>query len=435
MSKIKLILSSIVITLCMVFAFSGGVNAATELDEVNFKTDPAIVRYNLITSGTVEETGVTATIDKWYIGGTIMEPGQVTTGPRYLENSKYIAQVTFTPNDGYSIDEYTDFYMNDEDGYFVSKNDSTGAITLNFEVPLHWIVSFETNTSSLIEDQVVEVNSTATEPTKPTKEGYTFYGWYESDEYNSWDKWDFDYSVTDHITLYALFIPNSKVIKNVNINLTLPAAGTKFTLVDKSDNWSSWKEQEPTVKITSTTANVSAYAEILKDLSSYEYYEGTIVAGNTYLFGVSAELADTYKLAQNGLNVTINGQKVTNFEFVTDDYLGFIYKGKIPGSAKPVTKKANPMVVTAKNKKVKYKKVKKKAQTVSAITVSKAQGTISYKKLSGNKKITVDPKTGKIKVKKKTKKGKYKVKVQVTAAGNKNYKAVSKIVTFTIKVK
>ena len=33
-----------------------------------------------------------------------------------------------------------------------------------------------------------------------------------------------------------------------------------------------------------------------------------------------------------------------------------------------------------------------------------------------------------------TKKGKYKIKVKVTAAGNKNYKSLSKTVTVTIKV-
>ena len=86
-------------------------------------------------------------------------------------------------------------------------------------------------------------------------------------------------------------------------------------------------------------------------------------------------------------------------------------------------------------KKVKYKKVKKKAQTVSAITVSKAQGKVTYKKISGKKKITVNATTGKITVKKKTKKGTYKIKVQVNAAGNNYYKAASKTVTLTIKVK
>ena len=44
-------------------------------------------------------------------------------------------------------------------------------------------------------------------------------------------------------------------------------------------------------------------------------------------------------------------------------------------------------------------------------------------------------KTGKVTVKKGLKKGTYKVKVNVKAAGSPNYNAVTRAVTFTIKVK
>ena len=100
-----------------------------------------------------------------------------------------------------------------------------------------------------------------------------------------------------------------------------------------------------------------------------------------------------------------------------------------------INKLNNPMTVTSKNKKVKNKKVKKKKQVLSLITVSKQQGTVTYSKVSGPKKITVNKTTGKITVKKKTKKGTYKVQVKVTANGNTNYKSISKTVTMTIKVK
>ena len=66
---------------------------------------------------------------------------------------------------------------------------------------------------------------------------------------------------------------------------------------------------------------------------------------------------------------------------------------------------------------------------------NKGQGKLTYVKKSGNKKITINKTTGKVTVKKKLKKGTYKVKVAVTAAGNSNYKAVTKTVTFKIKVK
>lgn len=101
--------------------------------------------------------------------------------------------------------------------------------------------------------------------------------------------------------------------------------------------------------------------------------------------------------------------------------------------------KANPLKIKAKTVTVKYAKVKKSAQKLAVTKVisftNKGQGTRSYKKLSGNKKITINKTTGKVTVKKGLKKGKYKVKIQVTAAGNSSYKAGTKTVTSTIRVK
>ena len=115
-------------------------------------------------------------------------------------------------------------------------------------------------------------------------------------------------------------------------------------------------------------------------------------------------------------------------------------KGDYVGTAKgtfTINKAANTFKANAKKATVKFKTVKKKKVTVAAkkvVAVSKAQGKVTYKKVSGNKKITV-AKSGKVTVKKKTKKGTYKIKVKVTAAGNANYKAGSKNVTFKIVVK
>ena len=103
-----------------------------------------------------------------------------------------------------------------------------------------------------------------------------------------------------------------------------------------------------------------------------------------------------------------------------------------------IQKAANPMKGKGKTATVKYCKVKKKKQTLkvgTVLTVKKPQGTVTYAKVSGNKKITVAKKTGTVTVKKGLKKGKYKVKVKVKAAGNKNYKAATKTVAFFVRVK
>ena len=126
-----------------------------------------------------------------------------------------------------------------------------------------------------------------------------------------------------------------------------------------------------------------------------------------------------------------------------------------------INKAANTMKVRGKTASVKYKKLKKKTQTLGrtrALTVTSPQGKLTYKKVSVTytkaksvkmskkafkkykkqvaKKITVNAKTGKVTIKKKLKKGTYSVKVKVKAAGDANYNPSAwKTVTFKIKVK
>lgn len=101
-------------------------------------------------------------------------------------------------------------------------------------------------------------------------------------------------------------------------------------------------------------------------------------------------------------------------------------------------KKANTLSASGKTVKLKYKSLKKKKQTIArnkAINVYNPRGTVTYSKVSGNKKISINKSTGKITVKKGLKKGTYKLKVKVNASGNSAYKAGYRTVTVTIKVK
>ena len=103
-----------------------------------------------------------------------------------------------------------------------------------------------------------------------------------------------------------------------------------------------------------------------------------------------------------------------------------------------IAKAANPLKVKAKTATVKFSKVKKANQTLAVSKVikfaKKGQGAMVYKKVSGNNKIVVNAKTGKVTVKKGLKKGTYSVKVKVKAKGNANYKK-SAVKTLTFKVK
>ena len=114
------------------------------------------------------------------------------------------------------------------------------------------------------------------------------------------------------------------------------------------------------------------------------------------------------------------------------------YRGTGTASFK-ITKATNPLTVKGKTYTIKRSKVKKATQKFAATKVltfkSKGKGTLTYTKSSGNKKITIAKKTGKVTVKKGLKKGKYKVKVKVRAAGTANYKSRTRTVTFTVRVK
>ena len=97
------------------------------------------------------------------------------------------------------------------------------------------------------------------------------------------------------------------------------------------------------------------------------------------------------------------------------------------------------MTVGVKKAKVKYKKLRKKNQTIAPsklFKISPKDQKALFVKVKGKKKITINKYTGKVTVKKKLKKGTYKVKVKVLAAGNENFKASDwKTVTIKIKVK
>ncbi len=97
----------------------------------------------------------------------------------------------------------------------------------------------------------------------------------------------------------------------------------------------------------------------------------------------------------------------------------------------------NPITVKARNISVKYSKVRtaKRFLAVKKImTIKNAQGSLNFRKISGNKNFKIDATTGKISIKKGTKKGTYKLKVKVTAGGNDDYKSGTNTVTAKIKI-
>ena len=84
-----------------------------------------------------------------------------------------------------------------------------GTITINRG--RDYVVSFETNSGSTIESQIIADNGTVTQPGNPALEGYTFRGWYKESTFEN--VWDFDADIViSNITLYAKWEINSYAI-------------------------------------------------------------------------------------------------------------------------------------------------------------------------------------------------------------------------------
>ncbi|MBQ9673221.1 MAG: hypothetical protein IJV39_01195 [Ruminococcus sp.] len=157
----------------------------------------------------------------------------------------------------------------------------------------------------------------------------------------------------------------------------------------------------------------------------------------------------TGKALKQSLTLTYNGKKLT----LNTDYTVSYSSNKNVGTAKikikgigkytgtvtktfKITKAANTIKVSTKTKAVKASKLKKaKVLVKKAITVKSNKGSVTYKKVSGSKYLTINKK-GVITVKKgKYKKGIYKLKVTITAKGNSNYKKKSITKKVNIKIK
>ena len=187
--------------------------------------------------------------------------------------------------------------------------------------------------------------------------------------------------------------------------------------------------------------------------SSCTFTAGTDLTGKVTVTGIEDLTYNGGNALEQNPEIVYNGQTLvrgTDYEIYYSNNedagtasLTISFRHSFIGSYKAtfqISKASNPLSVKGKTFKVKAKKIKKKALTVSISNgvkfVKNAGDPKVYKKKSGNKKIVINPTTGKITIKKKLKRGTYKVKVQITSLGNNNYEqSGTKTVTFKIKVK
>jgi hypothetical protein len=167
-----------------------------------------------------------------------------------------------------------------------------------------------------------------------------------------------------------------------------------------------------TVKLSSSTYTYNGKAK--KPSVTVKYGKTTLKSGTDY------KVVYSNNTKVGTADVTITGK---------GDYAGTITK------TFKITKAAQKVSVKTTSKIYSNSKVKKASQTFSLGASASGKGKLSYKKTSGNSRITVNKKTGKVTVKKGTAKGTYKIKVQIKAATTSNYKAATVTKTITVKVK
>ncbi|MBR5337219.1 MAG: leucine-rich repeat protein [Lachnospiraceae bacterium] len=102
-----------------------------------------------------------------------------------------------------------------------------------------------------------------------------------------------------------------------------------------------------------------------------------------------------------------------------------------------IKKAPNTLKVEGKTATIKESGLKNKKGTIAVSKIrtitGKGQGSLTYKKKSGARCLSVNGK-GKVTVAKNTAKGTYTMKVKVKAAGNANYEKTEKSITVTVKV-
>ena len=151
-----------------------------------------------------------------------------------------------------------------------------------------------------------------------------------------------------------------------------------------------------------------------------------------------ADGGDAYAVLEGKAQTLVGPSEISALEaYITKKLKGVIGTSYAEPSGRIVVlpREANTMTVTAAVKTASAKKVKKRAVTVRPLQVKRAVGTVTYKKLSGSKKLTISKKSGKVTVKKGTKKGTYKIRVRVRASGNQYYNAKTQNVKVTVRVK
>ena len=244
---------------------------------------------------------------------------------KIVENGQYILpECEFTnSNSNYG---FAGWFIESENtvlkpGAAIYVNDDTKLIAQWKEI-IKYTVSFNTDGGSPVENQIIEEGEKALEPAIPIKEGFKFGGWYEDSTYQFW--FYFERPITANTTLYAKWIPEEFIIKEMNIEVPLPIVGDTVT-IDKAGEYWDLNTQKPQLDIK--IADDDNY-KVADDYGAYMFwvtdfgeevnpFVGTFEYDKDYYVRILLTTKDEYIFDRNK-EIIVNGKQVDRI-FYSDD--------------------------------------------------------------------------------------------------------------------
>ena len=232
-----------------------------------------------------------------------------------------------------------------------------------------------------------------------------------------------DYTAASYKTYKAAITAAETVLNGEDFSDAEVTAATK-ALTDAKAKLVKMKTQSITVSVKNTKNVVSKkYGDKAFSLGAKAKTTLTYKSSNTKIATVDRKGKVTIKAAGT-VKITINAKATSTYKAATAKVLTI-----------KIAKKAPTIKTKIGTKNLSYNTLKKRAQVFTLGTSVNSKGTLTYKKLSGSRAVSVNSKTGKLTVKKGLKKGTYRVKVQIKSAAKGNYTAGSRTVTVTVRVK
>lgn len=232
-----------------------------------------------------------------------------------------------------------------------------------------------------------------------------------------------DYTAASYKTYKAAITAAETVLNGEDLSDTEVTAATK-ALTDAKAKLVKLKTQSITVSVKNTKNVVSKkYGDKAFSLGAKAKTTLTYKSSNTKIATVDRKGKVTIKAAGT-VKITINAKATSTYKAATAKVLTI-----------KIAKKAPTIKTKIGTKNLSYNTLKKRAQVFTLGTSVNSKGTLTYKKLSGSRAVSVNSKTGKLTVKKGLRKGTYRVKVQIKSAAKGNYTAGSRTVTVTVRVK